>query len=403
MRRHPPGWLAWPLAAVPLAVAAADIAAVWLVPGLASATWAESAAHYTVDALGWLGAPVVGAVVASRRPDLLYGWLLVSLGLVSAAFAVTSVYGSFALLVHPGGLPFGLLAASLAPLLWVVAILHLPFLLLLFPDGRLPSPRWRWLVRLVFGLGALILAVGLFVPGQMGVVPVDNPLGAGGTAGRVIEIILHATVAALFLCIIAAGISVFIRRKGAGPQERLQLKWFAYAAVVFALLLAVNGPVANIAGPLVNAVLGALMLNALFAAIGVAVLRYRLYEIDRIVSRTVSYALLSALLVVVYVVSVLLLSRLLAPVGAGSELAVAVATLAAAALFAPARRRIQHAVDRRFNRARYDAELVVTRLRDRLRDDVELEDVLAATRSAAVETVQPARAWLWLRSSEVGS
>ena len=136
-------------------------------------------------------------------------------------------------------------------------------------------------------------------------------------------------------------------------------------------------------------------------ATGLAILRYRLYDIDRIISRTVSYALLSALLAAVYGAVVILGSRLVAPLGAGSDLTVAAATLAAAALFAPARRRIQTVVDRRFNRARYDAEQVVARFRERLRDEVELEDVITATQSAAAGAVQPAQASLWLARREV--
>ena len=396
MRRHPPAWLAWPLAAVPLIVAAASIAAALAWPGLAAATYAESAAEYVVGAFWLLGAPIVGAVVASRRPDLLYGWLLLALGITDAALTSTGLYGTLALIARPDPLPLGLPAAWAAHLLWLAVIVHLPFLLLLFPDGRLPSPRWRWLVRAVAGLGLLALAFGVFLPGQMGVVPVENPLGATGAAATLVEVGANAAVSGLFVAVIAGGVSLFVRRRRAGPQQRLQLKWFAYAAVICAVLLTVNGAVAFLAGPLVNALLGALTFNALFAAIGVAVLRYRLYEIDRLVSRTVSYALLSALLVGVYLVAVLALPRLLAPLRAGSELAVAGATLAAAALFAPARWRIQQTVDRRFNRARYDAQRALDAFRARLRGAVDLGQVADELQAATRATVAPSVLSLWL-------
>jgi hypothetical protein len=397
MKRQPPAWLAWALAAVPLVVGAGSVAAAWRWPGLAEASYAESTAEFVVDTFALLGAPLVGGVVAARRPNMPYGWLLLSLGLTDAALTVVTIYGTLALLIMPGALPLGWMAAVFATLLWLVALLHLPFLLLLFPDGRLPSPRWRWLVRVIAVLALLALGLGAVLPGQMGVVPVQNPFGVTGAAAGSVVAAAIVAVTGIFLTVVAAGVSVFVRRRRASPQERLQLRWFAYAAVLFAVLLTVNGAVAHVAGPLVNAVLGTVSFSTLFAAIGVAVLRYRLYEIDRIVSRTVTYALLSALLAVVYLSAVLALPRMLAPLRAGSELTVAIATLAAAALFAPARQRIQHVVDRRFNRARYDAEQVLADLRERLRDEVELEDVIAATGTAAVGTVQPARASLWLR------
>jgi uncharacterized membrane protein YdcZ (DUF606 family) len=204
-----------------------------------------------------------------------------------------------------------------------------------------------------------------------------------GPAAAVLEVVHFTSFDGVIGATVLAATSVFVRRRRARAQERLQLKWFAYAAGLFAAIVAGSVILDDLIGlPQMDSVVPVLFgvaLNALFAAVAVAVLRYRLYEIDRLVSRTVSYALLTALLAGVYLGGVLLLAPVL---GRGSDLAVAAATLAAAALFAPARRRIQHVVDRRFNRARYDAELVVTRLRERLRHDVELDDVIAVTCTA---------------------
>jgi hypothetical protein len=401
VRRHPPAWLAWPLAALALSGAVVSIAAVWLWPGLAGALLGGSAAGFTVDALQLVGAPVVGAVLASRRPEHPYGWLLLSLGLTGMAFGVTVSYGTLALVVMEGALPFGWVAAWLADISWGLMVLHLPFLFLLFPDGRLPSPRWRLLVWVMAGSAVLLYASAPLVPGPMGSVPVDKPIAIGGTAAALLEGVMVTSGYGLIGAAAVATVSVFMRRRRAGPQERLQLKWFAYAAALFAAMF----PVTFFAGALIDDTLRdfigpvffGVAMNAVFVAVGVAVLRYRLYEIDRIVSRTVSYALLTALLAAVYLGGVLLLAPVL---GRGSDLAVAAATLAAAALFAPARRRIQYAVDRRFNRAGYDAQRTVEAFAVRLRDQVDLAELHTELLAVMHRSVEPAAASLWLRPGE---
>ncbi len=280
---------------------------------------------------------------------------------------------------------------------WAIGLTGVLVLLpLTFPDGRLPSERWRPVVWLAAaGLAAFVVG-NAFFPGWT-VFEWPNPAGWDAAAG-----FLHVlrTVGALAVAasVAAAVTAVVLRFRRARAVERAQLKWFASGALVAALGLATMAVLYESghaeAAPLVMGTAG----TALPLAIAVAIFRYRLYDIDRLVSRAVSYALLSGVLAGVYAGAVLLLSRLLAPVAPGGDLVVAAATLAAAAMFAPARRRIQAAVDRRFNRARYDAQQSLEAFRARLRDPVDLEQLGAELLAAAGQTLQPAGASLWLRS-----
>ena len=271
------------------------------------------------------------------------------------------------------------------------------FLPLLLPDGRLPSKRWRPVAWAGAALYAYPLAFA-FLPGPLlwDEALSDNPLGIGSLApfGDAIVVAWLTTVGLVLLGVAAAFVVRWRRSRGV---ERQQMKRFLAAAAVlvgFGLLDLLLGA-ADVAYPLPTGWFGLAVL-LMPVAIGTAVLRYRLYDIDRIISRTVSYALLTGVLAGTYLAAVLGLSRLLAPLGAGSELSVASATLAAAAVFAPARRRIQTAVDRRFNRDRYDADQVVAAFRKRLRAEVDLTQVGEELVIATTRTVQPLGVFLWL-------
>jgi hypothetical protein len=331
-----------------------------------------------------------GAFLAGRRPANPVGWLLEGWGLVMAFGTFTSAYVDKGLVGDPGSLPGPAWVAWAEAVVWHPAFALLAFLLLLFPHGRLPSPRWRpfaWCtvaVYLTLSLAAALspAAVNLYYPRATPPVrPAVAPL-----ADAVFGLLLIGQL----LVLAVALISVVLRLRRASGEERQQVKWFVYTVVTVVLVFATT-----------TLMLGAGYLFPIFGlipvSVAVAVFRYRLYDIDRLINRTLVYGLLTALLVGVYAGLVFLFGRLLDPATGDSALAVAASTLTVAALFQPARRRLQALVDRRFNRARYDAARTVERFSGRLRDHVDL-DTLASELLAVVDhTVQPASASLWLR------
>jgi hypothetical protein len=310
--------------------------------------------------------------------------------MVMAVVALTTSYVDRATVGDPGSLPGPEWAAWAEAVTWHPAFSLLAFLLLLFPHGRLPSRRWRpfaWFVVAVYltlSLSAALSpgAVELYYPNLTG--PLHTPVA--GLADVVFGFLLPAQLLVLGVCLA----SLLRRLRGASGEERQQVKWFVYTVATVVL--------AFVAGILV---FGAGVLFPLFGlipvSVAVAVFKYRLYEIDRLINRTLVYGLLTALLIGVYAGLVFLLGRLLDPATGDSALAVAASTLAVAALFQPARRRLQELVDRRFNRRRYDAARTVERFSDRLRDQVELDTLSAELLAVVDQTVQPASASLWLR------
>jgi hypothetical protein len=278
---------------------------------------------------------------------------------------------------------------------WVTPIalgVTLPALLL--PDGHLRSPRWRLVAAASIAGIALLLVGGSLAPGPLRGLPIDKPLGLDGLAGTVAWGVTYTGVALHWASLLAALVCVVLRYRASRGTQRQQLRWVGAgaAAAVIGLLPAIPGAM----GLLPNATTFVLYVGLLCPPMGVAVavLRYRLWDLDRLVSRTVTYALVTALLVVPYLLIVPVAGRLAA--GSGS-LAVAAATLAAAALFAPLRRRVQELVDRRFNRRRYDAARTVEQFASRLRDQVDLDALSAELLALVDQTMQPSQAWLWLR------
>ena len=344
-----------------------------------------------VDLVGFLGVPVVGALIASRLPHNPYGWLWCGLGI---AYGVLFVYQ---VLRHADRVPDWLpLYGERWPFL-VVFVLLVP-VFLLFPTGRPPSGRWRWMPYAAAALGAGAAVASLFA------IPRDDPVAAGpfappAPAGERWDLVVVAGVIGLFVLTLLAMLSVVPRYRRASAVERQQLKWFLLAALVnaVAFVLAATGPLGDAGWTISN-----LTFTLLPVAVGIAVLRYRLYEIDRIISRTVSYGLLTAGLLGLYVVAVTVLRGLLAPVTGSSDLAVAASTLAVAAAFRPARRKVQAAVDRRFDRARYDAARTVDDYARRLRRSVDLDDVTAGLQETVSVAVGPERVSVWLRDRPDG-
>jgi hypothetical protein len=278
--------------------------------------------------------------------------------------------------------------------IWAIILPLMPFLFLLFPNGRLPSRRWRPVAWAAGLMGGLILLVVPFRAGGLEYFPtIQNPVGIPAVSLTVFETLAVIYFAILFL----ATTSLLVRFRRARGDERQQLKWVAYAAV----FLGIVGFVGPWSAPVVAAsVLSSLSGVAFAAAIAVAVLKYRLYAIDQIINRTLVYGLLTALLAGVYVGAVLVLGQIFGGIGTEPpSWAVAGATLAVAALFQPARRRIQQGVDRRFNRRKYDTAKTIEVFTTRLRDQIDLDTLSAELLAVVDQTMQPKAASLWLRPS----
>ncbi|HEX8767720.1 MAG TPA: hypothetical protein VF714_05075 [Jatrophihabitans sp.] len=355
---------------------------------LTAAGLAEGAAFALSFPLGYA---TVGLVLGLRRPANPIGWLFAASGLLWSLWIPWDVWIGQ---LFRAGRPLPLaaqLAAVTGEFSWASAIalgITLPALLL--PDGRLRSRRWRVVVATaVFGATVAPLA-GSLMPGQLQEtdVPFDNPFGLGGAAGTAASVLTLTAVVLHWLSLVAALASLGLRFRSSVGVERQQLRWVAAGA---ALTL-----VGLLAGAFVAAA-GYAAVLCVPVAVAVAVLRYRLWDLDRLVSRTVTYALVTGLLVLPYLLVVPAAGRLAA--GTGS-LGVAAATLVAVAAFAPLRRRVQALVDRRFNRRRYDAARTMAAFSTRLRQQIDLDTLTAELMAVVDQTMQPTQASLWLRPSE---
>jgi hypothetical protein len=335
-----------------------------------------------------LGYATIGLVMALRRPANPIGWLFAVSGLL---WSITIPFDPWLDQLILDGRPLPLLAkldAAATEYNWAPAIafgITLPALLV--PDGRLRSRRWRPVAVAAVAGPLLGLLGGTFMPGKLQetVVPIDNPFALTGVGGTVAAVVGPTGLVLWFTSMLAALVSLVLRFRSSRGIERQQLRWVAAGAVG-----AVAGLTIGIAGVVVTyfAVL------CLPLGVAIAVLRYRLWDLDRLVSRTVTYTLVTALLVVPYLLILPAATRL---AGGSGSLAVAAATLAAAALFQPLRRRVQDLVDRRFNRRRHDAAGIIEAFAVRLRDQVDLGALHAELLAVVDQTMQPTQASLWLR------
>jgi len=336
----------------------------------------------------------IGALVASRRPRNPVGWLLMATGLSFGTFLFAERLGWHNLLADRA------LTARVADWLWVANWGWIPavvplfvFVPLLFPTGRPLSPRWT---RFAWGAGlvsTLLLVSGALAPGKLeNYTSVDNPFGAGHAA----QVVEDISFPLLGVCALASVASLALRFRRSHGVERQQIKWVWAAGSVLVVTFVVSALLENAyAG--VAEVIQFVGFLAVPAAVAVAILRYRLYDIAVVVNRTLVYGSVTAALALVYLASVLLLQLILDPVTSGSSLAVAVSTLAVAALFRPIRARIQELVDRRFYRRRYDAARTLEAFSARLREELDLDSLSGELRAVLQETMQPSHVSLWLK------
>ncbi len=360
-------------------------------------------------AIAVLGFAAVGGVIFWRRPDHPVGRLFCVMNVGWTINNFAGPYARYALVAHPGALPLGEVAIWLFSWPGIVSSGLLALAVLVFPDGRLPSRSWRP-VAWTIALGSAATAVGTaFAPGQLKDTigfAVANPLGVGGAPGDVLRV-LSALAMPLFLPFVgAAVVSLFVRLHRAHGLERQQLKWFAYGLAVLALFFVVQlslflgfGSFAAMPGWAQGLNFVGILTYELVPPIaaGVAVLRYRLYDIDRLINRTLVYGATTAGIAAAFFAGIVVLQALLRPLTSGSELAVAASTLASVALFQPLRRRVQETVDRRFYRSRYDAARILDAFGARLRDEVDLDAVRRVLLDSVQETLAPAAMSLWLR------
>jgi hypothetical protein len=344
---------------------------------------------------------LVGAVVASRLPQNAIGWVLLAMGVGLGLSATGTSYGALGILTSYGPLPLDDLAAWFGEWSFVPVVYGgVAALLFLFPDGHFISRPWRsvgWVSAFVVIVATVVDA---FAPGRLeGVEAVNNPVAATGWFADVVlavQPVVDTLALPVFGCAVAGLVVRFRRSTGI---ERQQLKWISSALILVGvgLGLTAGAPVAGEA----TFFLALFALTAMPVATGVAMLRYRLYDIDVVINRTLVYAVLTATLGTVYLGSVLLLQLVLNRFTQGSSLAIAVSTLTVAALFRPARARIQEAVDRRFFRSKYDAGQTLDRFATHMRDQVDLADIGSDLLTVVAETVQPRHVSLWLRGREV--
>jgi hypothetical protein len=399
-------WLAWPLCLLCVALAAACLI-FSLLNGRTLGEIFLTGTGPTIGALATLivSFSVVGALIASNRPENPIGWIFLADGFFYGLLSVGDEYAIYALLTNPGALPLGAEASWLGQWVWAPGLaLILVFLPLLFPDGHPPSPRWRpvgWLGGLSIGLTVVSSTILLWPErGQALLTGNDRP-------SHVLQVLVDfMAVPMLFVAGLGAVISLFVRFRRARGDERQQIKWFASAAAlslvwltvfafVFGELLSAEGGLPKVINPLS----GLLVLPSIPIATGIAILRYRLYDIDLIINRTLVYGSLTVMLALLYFGGVSGIQALFGALTGQEEqpqLAIVVSTLIIAALFNPLRRRIQAFIDRRFYRRKYDARKTLEAFSAKLRDETDLDALSDDLVGVVRETMQPTHVSVWL-------
>jgi hypothetical protein len=354
---------------------------------------------YVISGLTWAS---IGALLVWRRPQNAVGWLLV---LVGAGYALSQFTVSLTFLFLTEYTAQGDQRAQIAG--WVTVLLQLVAILqvaigFVFPTGRVQSPRWGWFMRFFWALASVFVVISLTQPGPLQLIPaVDNPFGIGPDlrGGRPIAPILALVT---FIGFVALGFSMVSRYRMADRIERVQMKWFALALGISATALSLaTTEFVFMDSPVIGNSLTVYVFSGAVVpvAIGIAILRYHLYDIERIISRTIAYGLVTAIVAVVFGAVVVLLSTALSSFAQGQTIAVAASTLAAFAVFQPVLRRVRRDVDRRFDRARYDAEQTVAKFSDRLRDDIDIGSLNSDLDATIRDAISPRSVGIWLRDS----
>ena len=399
MSRSSATWLAWYMCVLSLALTALSLFLLALNLSNPGIHIYEPWYQHSVIAVAF---STVGAVIVSRRSETTVGWIFCTIGLLAGVVHLSSAYAVYALLAEPGSLPGGEVAAWMRSWDWVPYLGLFVFLFVLFPDGRAQSNRWRWFARLVGVVVLVGTTLAAYSPGPIDAIgSVENPLGI-----ELLEVVdANAAVGPvetlLFTLGLIAVVSLFARMRRAREVERQQLKWFAYATAVLlsGTILAYTIAEATNAWWVwwVGFILSTIGLVGLPVSMGIAILRYRLYEIDLIINKTLVYGALTAMLAVMYFVDIVVFQEvLLALTGQTSQLAVVASTLVIAALFNPLRRRIQSVIDRSFYRRKYDAAKTLEEFGTKLRDETDLERISEDLAEVVDETMQPSHISLWL-------
>jgi hypothetical protein len=393
--------LAWGSCALSLVLTALSLLLLILNLSYPNAHLYEPWLDNTLTAISY--APV-GALIASRHPENPVGWLLCLYGFVISLSYFSAEYAIYALLAQPDSLPAGEAMAWVFSWMLPLVIGFSTLSYLLFPTGRLPSRRWRWAVWLTVAFIVVGVLLGAFSSGPLtDLGPIRNPLGIGGLA-NIYSAVLYTTFSVLLVAVIS---TVFVRLRRAVGAERQQIKWFAYAVAANAIAVVVAYVIPGLIETppwfeWVGFALNNIVIPAIPIAIGIAILRYRLYDIDILINRTLVYGTLTAMLVALYFGVIVVLQRLfILLTSQQSTLAVVASTLLIAALFTPLRQRIQSFVDRRFYRRKYDATKTLEAFSTRLRDETDLEALNGDLVGVVRETMQPAHVSVWLHPDPV--
>jgi hypothetical protein len=402
-------WLAWSLSALSVAMFVAITALYALIRSAPQVPSSISSRFTPTDLLigvPFLAFPIMGALIASRRPHNPIGWICLAVGSLFLLLGVSEYYSVYGV-AEPGSVPFPIGVAWLGNWLWMPAVgLFATYLFLLFPDGRLPSRRWRYLA---WFSGALIVVLSIgfgLAPGPVASLPrgIRNPFGLEGLPW--LSDAANVGFPLLALCILASVASLVLRYRRSRGEEREQIKWIAFAASVIGLLFLIGLVISLIYGSTPPSwtrlldTMTALSYTGVPIAVGFAVLKYRLYDIEVIINRTLVYGSLTLLLALVYfggVTATQAIFRTLSGQEQQPQLAIVVSTLVIAALFNPLRRRIQGFIDRRFYRKKYDAAKTLEAFTARLRDETDLQALNGELTRVVRETMQPAHVSLWLR------
>jgi len=357
------------------------------------------------DIFSFLGPVILGWVIASKKPENQYGWLWVGFGLTAGFMEFFQSYAIYGALTAPGSLPAVELSVGLTRVTWVIYVTFIPLLLMLFPTGKLPSKRWKWVILALQVFVALGIVVSWFQPGKMGTVPLDNPYGIVSEAWNFLIPMIDLMVFSVISLIVLACVILIIRFRKSTGQERLQLKWVAFSAsllILYFISEIVFDAISFQLPELIDSdILFYLIFSTLYITIAIAILKYKLYNIDNIIRKSLVYGLLTAALAMLYFSSVVVLQNLSQVLTgwSNSPSITVISTLAIAAMFNPFRKRIQAVIDRRFFRLRYNASETLAAFSADLRNEVDLDQLQERLVKVVERSFQPEQVWLWVRET----